>query len=315
MPQLELPRCTRSTLPGVLALVIGIVCSACSVAPQHAANATDLEASYSFWQEGQLKPAATFAERVLARTGAPKTAAQYARQRYYATILMMLAHESASFGEEQFETEGKRYLSHVFGGSQGSPNAHLVATAYHAHQGRLGFENAVADSDVAQSEAGPVQMIPSALSAFDLQATQDHVNLTMVMVDTRLGFTSRSNDHLRTLTRAHQISDLDTCNAFLDQARFPESGRPWIYYAMFQFLKDTGGDQKEAYRFGISARQAAEDAHSGFRQEAADGIADWIDHESNYVFKCACPKPFDRTTDRCLVCGAKNIIFEGTPRP
>ena len=306
---------SMSPRSGLWALVLAVLCSACSIAPQYAANATDLEASYNFWQEGDLKRAATFAERVLARTGSPKMSSQYFKQRYYATVLMMLAHQSASFGEDQFETEGKRYLSHAFGGTQGSPTAHLVAAAYHAHHGRLGFENAKADGDTAQGQTGPVQLIPPALSAFDLQATQNHVNLSMVMIDTRLGFTSRSNDHLRALTRAHQITDLDTCNAFLDQAQFPDSGRPWIYYAMFQFLKDTGGDEKVAYRFGISARQAAGNDHSGFDQAAADGIADWIDHSSSYVFNCACPKPFDRSTDRCLVCGAKNIIFEGTPRP
>ena len=241
--------------------------------------------------------------------------ALYAKQRYYAAILMMLAHESASFGDDQFEKEGKRYLSHVFGGTQGSPSAHLAATAYYANHGRLGFENAKADGETVETETGPVQLIPPALSAFDLQSTQDHVNLTMVMVDTRLGFTSRSNGHLRTLVRAHQITDLDKCNEFLDQARFEDSARPWIYYAMFQFLKATGGDDKEAYRFGISARLASGDTHSGLHQAATDGIADWIDNESKYIFNCACPKPFDRTTDRCLVCGAKNIIFEGTPRP
>lgn len=311
----DLPRRPGIAAPFVAALVVALGCGACSMAPQHEANAADLEASYTLWDGGQLQQAAARAERVLARTGSPELSANYARQRYYASVLMMLAHESASFGEDQFATEGKRYLSHVFGATQGSPSAHLVAAAYYASHGRLVFEKAQADGESVEGENGAVQQIPAALSAFDLQAAQNHLNLTLLMVYTRLGFTSRSNDHLRTLDRVQHISDLDTCNEFMASAQVSDSVRPWIYYTIFRYLTATGGDEKEAYRFGISARSAAGHTHSGFDQGLSDAIADWIDNDSTYVFSCACPKPFDRSTDRCLVCGAQNIIFEGNPKP
>jgi hypothetical protein len=256
------------------------------------------------------------AEHVLARTGAEEESPKYARQRYYAAVLLTLAHESASFGDAQFLMEGKRYGSDVLEAIQGSVSAHLVAAAYYADHGRLWLSAANSDPESVDGDEGTVQQIPAGLAEFDLTATRGHLNTTLLMVYTRLGFASRANDFLRAMNGTSPINDLDQCNAFLTETQAPDGVRPWIYYSVFQYLVGSG-EEKEAYLFGISARNAAaEESGADFDETFSNAIANWIENDSTYDFLCACATPlkFDPRQASCPDCFTDNIRFEAKPK-
>ncbi|MFT7462657.1 MAG: hypothetical protein ACI9EF_000999 [Pseudohongiellaceae bacterium] len=301
MPQTAPSLHSSRPVRALAALIVALGCSACTVAPQHANNAADLQASFDSWQAGNFQHAAQAAEHVLARTGSPKLSPAYSRQRFYAMVMMTLAHESASFGSASFASSGN-----------GSPLAHLTAASYHAYQGGLSAQSAQSSEETAETETGTIPLIPAELASLAPRAAKNHLDLTAIMVDARLGFASRSGDKLRNIARSHDLTDIDTCNEFLAEAQISDNTRPWVYFAVFQHLTTTSGDQREAYRFGISARNAAKDTQSGFDQASADAIASWIEEDSDYVFACIEDStPFNRSKDRCGHCGAKNIDFEG----
>ena len=298
---------TSITLLLVASTLVG-----CSSPNAFQANKAVLAAAETDISEGRIEQASGRLETLLTETSAE--ANTYAVQRFYAAYLLTRAHGEASF-RNAFLTEARAGGSFNLsgGGSSGSqaasPVGHLVAVTWWASFGRKWF----AAASRASLDQGGESLLPANLADLSPENAHAHLLLSFLAVYSRLNFQDRTVAMLNDL---RELSDLDRCNALLAEARVPQQMHPWIYRAIYRYLKKS--DEPAAYRFGVMARRTAKfttDTLGYFDKPMQAEIADWIAGQSRFTYRC--PRgdtDFEPDLERCDEHGIDQIDYEARPK-
>jgi len=237
----------------------------------------------------------------------------YRLQRFFAAYLLTRAHMQASFDapflKEPRTGENLFALASSGDGNQvASPLAHLVSTIYHASLARE-WANRVTSSPF---EVDGQKLVPDDLALLGIENAFNHLLLCQLTVYSRLQFDEKVSQMVES-PQLRSLQEFAACERMVDTARVSPEMEPWIYYALFEFIKRS--DETAAYKYGIQALAKARQLDS----DAADFVGEvelWITDGSKYRFYCPqCKEAVVPRTDSCLECRVSNLEFEFERKP
>jgi hypothetical protein len=102
----------------------------------------------------------------------------------------------------------------------------------------------------------------------------------------------------RTLDASPPLLEPESCESLLESARLAPALRPWVYLAVFEYLR--GRDQPAAFPFAVRTLETASAAGGSPGAARTDPIAVWLSSGSDYVFKCPqCNQPIVPALTAC----------------
>ncbi|HUR29029.1 MAG TPA: hypothetical protein VM509_12640 [Planctomycetota bacterium] len=250
------------------------------------------------------KPALAAQEAEQLYAGRAGEAEQFRVQRYYALVLLTEAHVQAAT-HEPFLKSGDSAPTSSIGAAHNSDVPHLVAATYYA-----GLAHDLAPSLAkAPAVVDGKKLLPPELEAVPIQDAQEKLELIRLVALSRLGFATTYQRELENRTALQQPK---TCDELIARVGLEKELVPWIYYTLFQYLKNS--KESAAYLFGAKARLAAASTSGAIPTERVDEIVAWLKEKSSKVVFCCqvCGKPFPFEKLSCVNDPTK--ITEFTPR-
>ena len=270
---------TLSLLPLVLAAALFASCKSKDL---YSKNQTLLTNSFASYEAGEYERAVNQAKGLVVQTSGD--AAKYQVQRFFAAFVAVQAHSHAAFGGRGgFLAEPRSKSTMSLGGAGGSRDfsvPHAVAAARMIGYGYDWTPATAPPSSVLDAQ------LPAELAALGVDNATLNINLSLLAIYARLGFRARineifdSNPTMLTLEGSEQL---------MDSARLPAPLRPWLTWAVFQYLVTEQND-KEAYRFAVRTLfPGDEESRNGMSvgRDLEDELRTWITDGSAWVFYCS----------------------------
>jgi len=275
--------------------------TSCSSPNPYVEHRQILEQAMADLDLGRTSKAAASLETITGITAAGDPAVQ----RFFAAYLLTLVHLEASayepFLREPVQQGGSfEVRSQASGGTRPSRIGHLMAVTYNSSRGRAWFANA----DEQALESDGEKLLPPALEELGTENALVYMNLSILAVYSELNFQDRIEEILNGM---EELTDLEACEALIEQVDLLPELRPWIYRGVFEHQK--GRDERNAYRFAIRARETGKDVES-FGEDRCDQIAVWITDESSFRFVSPANQLFDPALEGCTVGGTPNLMYE-----
>ncbi len=293
---------TKYALSLVLSL-LGASSLACTSVNPYIEHRLTLEESVGDLQAGRYQESVFRLQQLLAETSVH--ADDFALQRFFAAYLLTDAHTRASHEGPFLREHGTQTSFSKPGASQPSRLGHLMAMTYNSGFGRSDFERA----QTADLEHLGEKKLPDTLEAMGTERALTYLNLCFMAVHAELDFQDRIDEFL---SGADDWTELERCEALMEEVALPRDVRPWVYLAIFEYQKKR--DERSAYRFAIRARESGAEA-SAFGNERRDQLAHWITQDASFQFVSPANQPFDPALEGCTVTGTPNLMYEAVPKP
>ncbi len=278
-----------------------VLLPACSSPNPFVENRIVLENAITHIESGETSTAARDLELMLATAEGE----EFYLQRFFASYLLTQAHGTASV-QEPFLSEpvgtGDRFdvRSQSLNGGRPSRIGHLVAMIYHSSHGRAWYGR----TGESPLEWEGERVLPAQLESYGTENAAIYMNLCFLAVYSELNF---QDGIAELLAGMGELTDLERCEALMDQVELEAELRPWVYRGVFEHQKKR--DEPNAYRFAIRARETGS-AVEAFGAELSAQIARWITHDSSYRFVSPANQAFDPALEGCTVTGTPNLMYE-----
>ncbi len=283
-------------------LALALACAACSSPRGFDQARARLGTGLSALEAGDERAVDREACAVLAATQDDPRA--HALQRFFAAWLLAQAHaraaEGAPFLEESTSARGaigpigRREAEPD---RRPAPDAHRVASVYHASQARALYG--------AAARSGPTRegtsLVPDALWDFGVDAADANLQILLATTYHRLGFRS---EVAKTLARSPELLELARALETLERYRVPAALRPWSCAMVFDHLRAT--NEEEAYRFAVAAIEGGERFGHALPAPEVARLEDWILHGASVQF-------VDPRSQTPYLPGATRSPISGTP--
>lgn len=262
----------------VLALLSALTAFGCATPDVHLQNRQDIEQASRLLDQGKREDAAPILESVILRTNEkPST---FEKQRFFAAYLLSRANTEAAL--EAQESRGNERFDWV---------SYMLKAGYYR-----GFAKQWQD---AAAKAGPKSpsgtvLLPADLAQRDIGQSAAYMDLAWLVTYARTKFQRKADRDL--LTREGGLAlltDYERAQTFCDELGIPDQMKAWVNFGLFDILRLTRGTQKEAYKFGITARQPNLIEH--LPEGTADFIADWIEFEAAFRWESSRRTAFNRS--------------------
>jgi hypothetical protein len=302
----------RLRLAGLAALLVSCATTPLSLSP---IDENALHQAHDRLARGEIESTVSLLESFVSATERDPLA--HPRERFFAEYLLAHAHTTASLdpAHAAFLTEtrdrsavgggiGRREASRR-GERVPSPDAHLVATIYHAGRARGMFD--AARRQGAKREAA----LPDALREFPLEDADARLQLLQTIAYARLGFRERVSE---ILGRTPDLLAIESCFVTLDRYRLPDELRPWVCEIVFHHLEEL--DEPTAFRFGVFAVEGADRFGLALPPDAIEAIDDWIVHDAKRLFVCPESRtPYIPGERRSPISGIPHLDYIAVERP
>ena len=290
-------------LPALIALALAAACAAPS---PYAENEKRLGANLAQIEAGQLASAGRDLEAMLAQT--QPLASELRLQRFYASVLLTEVHTRASLGAP-FIRDIERSSAPGIGGVEdkaGSQTAHIVAIALYANVGK----DLAAKAKGAALRADGIELLPEKLRGLAPAAAESKLDLSLLVVFSRLGFDDRV---AKMLDASPGLYKLEDCEKLIEDARIDAAERPWIYLAMFKYLR--AHDEPAAYKFGVRLLATAAGSKGTISAAQSEAVIEWIRNGSKFAFRCpSCNQPVVPELSSCQNDQTSHLSFYAEPR-
>lgn len=252
-----------------LSLVLLATLAGCSSDTLYKQNRQRLDAAWGHLQSGDNEKALAPADRLLAETSMDSST--YSVQRYFAEVILALAHADAAYGDAFILDPETR---------KGISAAHV--TAQRMHTGiAAGWVDSVRSKKL---KADGTDLVPAELASLTVDGAARRLEYLELASFSRLGFSNRVG---RILSRWPDNSiTLANVEAQLDELNVEDAAHPWIYRLLFEHLSGTMDrvQAQEAYRFAIRATDPERNADYRLPGKIQTRIIEWVRQNDIWEF-------------------------------
>lgn len=268
------------------AAALGLVVSAaCTTINPYEKNRELLRSATKNLASENSALAAQDAERLYA--GRAEQAGQFKLQRYYALYLLTEAHVQAAMHKPFLVSASNAgdAAQSTIGSLHNSDVPHLVAATYYAGLARDMAESVAGEKQVVEG----TKLLPAELESISVHNAQVKLELIRLVALSRLGF---ATSYQREVENRLALMQAESCDELIARVGLEKELVPWLYYTLFQCLKDS--KDSVAYLFGARARLMAADMPGSIPPERLAEVIDWVKLKSAKVQFCCqlCRKPF-----------------------
>ena len=305
---------TRTSLRA-LALALGLAAlAACSSTNPYTRPHDQLQQAATSFEANNLRATNDTLDVLLSETNAEH--ADFARQRFFASLLLARVHMAASYGgaflfeKGEAASQGIGGIGGIGGDSNRAEPGQRASTTGHLMAGMLHGTNALnwsAAAGKAPREVDGQVLVPASLEAMDVRDAETWLVLSRMVTYGRLRFEDRVK---RILDQSPPLLDLKSCEEILDRVGVSGPMRPWTYLLIHRYLRKV--DEPQAYRFAVRALATASGSAGSIATKDVEEVSTWITAGSSYVFKCpTCKTPAIPSLGECVNEGTPLLDFYG----
>jgi len=294
---------------GFTLLLIG---SSCSSPKLHDEFRRVLETADAQVERGEYARAADELESLIGR--ANSDLGEYELQRFHADVLLarthLLASSANSFLPEAASARPRvgaiEASTRASGAAQGSSTAHLAACA-----AAMGYADDWSEAAAsAELDTKRALQLPANRQQGGVGRALREMELAALILDVRLGFQNKVD---RALDATTALTELDKCQAVMEDVHLPASLRPWVYLAVYDYLRPR--DEVKAFPFALQLLATSPDLLRTLPRQSLTGARTWLVDESKYTFVCPnCSTPIVPEYSDCQNCHTPTLQFRAVPK-